>query len=91
MNNKLTTSNKQQAKYTRLAYEVKNIVKTGYSDRIFLNIQKELISQESFQGWNEIIFKDQILDYCMKYDLSLDSDRLIDLIISHIKGIERLN
>lgn len=84
----MNTANSQQTKYTRLAYEVKNIVKTGSSDRIYLNINNEHISQEAFQGWKEIIFKDQILDYCMEYDLNLDSDKLIDVIVDHIKGID---
>lgn len=84
----MNTTNSQ--KYTRLAYEVKNIVKTGSSDRIYLNIKDEQISQEPFQGWKEIIFKQQILDYCLENYLSLDSNELIDLVVDHIKGIDRI-
>lgn len=76
-------------KYTRLAYEVKNIIKTSNVERIYLNIKDEQISQECFQGWNEIIFSQDITNYCMKYDLDLDSDKLIDLVVDHIKGIDR--
>lgn len=81
--------NTMNQKYTRLAYEVKNIVKTSNVERIYLNIKNEQISQEPFQGWNEIIFSQDITNYCMKYDISLDSDKLIDLVTDHIIRIER--